>query len=126
MQNRDTQHYWEGVAEGELRIQRCENGHLRHPPRPSCPECQSLEWDTVVASGKGEVHSYVVHHYPPVPGLETPYAVVLVDLEEGVRVVGNVVGIEPEAVEVGMAVAVEFVAVDDELTLPMWRPTGDA
>ncbi len=125
MRNRDTAHFWEGLAEGHIRIQKCSDcGHLRHPPRPACPECQSLEWDTIDAAGVGEIYSFVVHHYPPVPGFEPPFAVALVELGEGIRIVGNVVGVDPGEVEIGMAVEVEFLTVDDEVTLTLWRPTG--
>ena len=80
--------------------------------------CHSLEWDTVEASGKGTVYSFVVNHYPQVPSFDYPLPVGLIELEEGTRLVANIVGIEPDAVEIGMAVEVEFVDHDDELTLP--------
>jgi uncharacterized OB-fold protein/acyl dehydratase len=119
----DTAYYWEGAKAGELRIQRCADcGTLRHPPGPMCPKCHSLNRDFVVASGRGEVHSYVVHHYPPVPGRTPPYVVAVVELEEGVRVVGNVNGCPPDDVTVGMPVKVVFDRVDDDLTLPQWLP----
>lgn len=121
--NRDSAFFWEGVDKGELRIQRCAScKKLRHPPRPMCPACQSLEWDSIASSGRGEVYSFVVHHHPPVYGYETPFAIALVELEEGTRIVGNVLGIEPAAVRVGLPVQVDFVRVDGEWTLPQWRP----
>src|SRR5262245_9028678 len=92
-QNQDSAFFWDGVAKGELRIQRCSGCELlRHPPRPMCPRCQSLDWDHAVASGRGTVYSFVVHHHPPVYGLEVPFTVALVELEEGTRIVGNLVG----------------------------------
>ncbi|MFI0355576.1 OB-fold domain-containing protein [Actinomadura sp. 9N407] len=119
----DTAFFWDGVKAGELRIQRCADcGVLRHPPGPMCPRCQSAERDHVVASGRGEVYSYVVHHHPPVPGRTPPYVVAVVELEEGVRVVGNVNGCPPEDVTVGMPVKLTFERVDDDLTLPQWLP----
>jgi uncharacterized OB-fold protein/acyl dehydratase len=123
--NRDNAFFWEGIDRAELLIQRCAScGRLRHPPGPMCPSCRSLEWDTVVSSGRGSVYSFVVPHHPQVAAFEYPYVVALVQLEEGTRLVSNVVGVEPEDVHVGMPVAVEFVAVDDELTLPQFRPTN--
>jgi uncharacterized OB-fold protein/acyl dehydratase len=120
--NDDTAFFWKGAKAGELRIQRCAScGVLRHPPRPSCGACGSLEWDTVLSSGGGSVYSYVVHHHPPVPGFAPPFVVVLVELEEGVRVVSNLVGVEPAAVEIGQPVEVAFEAIDDELTLPVFK-----
>lgn len=123
----DTRFFWDGVDQGELRIQRCAGcGALRHPPGPMCPRCHATERDHVVASGRGEVHSYVVHHHPPVPGRTPPYVVAVVDLEEGVRIVGNVIGCPPEDVRVGMPVRLVFERMDDELTLPQWTPVTPA
>ena len=87
-----------------------------------CPHCQSLEWETVEASGKGTVYSFVTNHYPQVPAFDYPLNVALIELEEGVRLISNVVGIPADDVEIGMAVEVEFTAFDDELTLPQFRP----
>ncbi|MFD0682915.1 OB-fold domain-containing protein [Actinomadura fibrosa] len=119
----DTAFFWDGVQAGELRIQRCADcGTLRHPPGPMCPSCHSLNRDHVVASGNGEVYSYVVHHHPPVPGRTPPYVVAVVELEEGVRIVGNVNGCAPEDVRIGMPVRLAFERMDDDLTLPQWIP----
>jgi uncharacterized OB-fold protein len=124
---RDTAFWLEGAAVGELRIQRCAAcGVLRHPPRPMCPACNSLDWDFRKASGRGTVYSYVVYHHQPATGLEVPYTVLVVELEEGVRVVGNLVQADPKEVSVGMPVEVVFVAdPGDDLVLPQWRPAGD-
>jgi uncharacterized OB-fold protein len=120
--SRDTEFFWAGTAAGELRIQRCGRcGRLRHPPGPACPDCGVLEPEYVVAAGTGEIYSYVVHRHPPVPGRQLPIVIALVALSEGVRMVGEVRGAEPDEVRVGAPVRVEFVRVDDELTLPAWR-----
>lgn len=120
--SQDTAFFWAGTAAGELRIQRCGACHaLRHPPGPACPECGALKPEHVVASGRGEVYSYVVHHHPPVPGRELPFVVALVELAEGVRMLAELVGTPPEEVRVGLPVRVEFLRVDEELTLPVWR-----
>ena len=87
-----------------------------------CGKCQSLEWETVRSSGRGAVHSYTVLHHPQVPGYEYPLVVALVDLEEGTRLVANVVDCKPEAVRIGMRVACSIENVDEELKLPMFRP----
>ena len=119
----DSRFFWEGVEKGELRIQRCGAcGALRHPPRPMCGSCRSLAWDSIVASGRGEIYSFVVHHHPPVYGFETPFAIALVELEEGTRIVGNLTDVAPADVRVGLPVEVNFVRVDDAWTLPQWRP----
>jgi uncharacterized OB-fold protein len=126
MVNRDSAFFWEGTQQGELRIQRCNAcGVLRHPPGPACPECGALDRGHVVASGRGTVFSYVVHRHPPVPGKELPIVIALVDLDEGVRMVGEVHGIEPDEIEVGQRLQVEWNRVDDELTLPGWRPVEE-
>jgi uncharacterized OB-fold protein len=121
--NQDTQFFWDGAARGELLIQRCSACEtLRHPPRTMCGACGSLDWDTVRASGRGEIFSYVVMHHPPVPGFEMPYVVALVALEEGTRIVTSIIGIEPAEVRIGMPVGLDFLQVDDELTLPVFKP----
>lgn len=118
----DSAFFWEGVDADELRIQRCAScGVLRHPPRPMCPHCRSLEWDYVVSSGLGRVYSYVVHHRPEVPGRKHPFAVALVELEEGTRIVGNVIDIAPDDVGVGTAVRVDFAPNAQGRKLPQWR-----
>lgn len=75
----------------------------------------------MVARGTGEVFSFVVHHHPPVPGRRLPIVVALVELTEGVRMVGEIPGADPAQVRIGAAVQVDFVRVDAELTLPAWR-----
>ena len=81
--SKDTEFFWEGTASGELRIQQCGACQtLRHPPGPACPECGALQPKYVVANGRGEVYSYVVHHHPPVPGKTLPFVIALVELEE--------------------------------------------
>lgn len=121
----DNSFFFEGAKEGRLLVQRCAScGRLRHPPRPMCPWCRSLEWDTKEASGKGVVYSFVVNHYPQAPAFDYPLVVALVELEEGTRLVSNIIGVEPGDVHVGMPVEVEMVAFDDELTLPQFRPAA--
>jgi uncharacterized OB-fold protein/acyl dehydratase len=120
---RDNAFWFEGAEQHRLLIQRCAKcGKLRHPPRPTCPACRSYEWDTVEASGRGTVYSYVVNHYPQVPSFDYPLAIGLIELEEGTRLVANLVDVEPGDIRVGMPVDVEWVAHDDDLTLPAFRP----
>lgn len=116
----DTQFFWDGLRAGELRIQRW-GDVLRHPPGPVGPGGDlDAKPDYVVASGRGTVYSYVVHHHPQVPGKQTPFVVALVELEEGVRVLGELVDAEPSSVHIGLPVRAMFLRVDDELTLPAW------
>ncbi|GAA3678377.1 OB-fold domain-containing protein [Nonomuraea antimicrobica] len=121
--NQDTAFFWDGVKQGELRIQACADcGELRHPPGPLCPRCRSADRGHTVASGLGTLFSYVVHHHPPVPGREVPFVVGVVELPEGVRMVGNVVGCPVGEVEIGMRLRVTYRAMDAQLVLPMWEP----
>jgi uncharacterized OB-fold protein len=119
----DNSFFFDGARQGRLLIQRCAScGVLRHPPRPACAECRSFQWDTVEASGRGTVYSYVVVHHPQVPAFDYPLPIAVVELAEGTRLVADLQGVAPDAVTVGMPVVVDFVAVDDELTLPLFRP----
>ena len=121
MVNRDSAYFWEGTARGQLRLQSCNAcGALRHPPGPACPDCGALDRGYVVASGLGHVFSYVIHHHPPVPGKELPIVIALIDLDEGVRMVGEV-ACDPEEIAIGERLQVDFDRVDDDLTLPIWR-----
>jgi len=115
--------WWDGVDAGEILIQKCSDcGELRHPPRPMCGSCQSLRWESIASKGTGSVHSFVVMHHPQIPGYGFPLAVALIDLDEGTRLVSNVVGCEPEAVHIGMRVEGFVEQVDDDFKLPMFRP----
>jgi uncharacterized OB-fold protein/acyl dehydratase len=117
--------WWEAIDRGELRIQRCSScGTLRHPPRPMCHVCQSQAWDSVAASGRGTLHSYVIVHHPPIPGYEYPLAVGLVALEEGTRIVSNLVDCRRDEIQIGMLLECAIRRVDDELALPLFRPVG--
>jgi uncharacterized OB-fold protein len=118
----DTAFFWDGAAVGELRIQRCATcGALRHPPGPMCPACgEASDGGYAVAAGTGEVFSYVVHHHPPVPGKRLPMVVALVQLPEGVRILGEMPGVRPDQVRIGLPVRVTFTQVGD-MSLPAWR-----
>jgi uncharacterized protein len=126
MVNRDSQFFWDGTAAGELRVQKCNAcGVLRFPPGPACPDCGALDRGHVVSSGRGTVFSYVVHRHPPVPGKDLPIVLALIDLDEGVRMVGEVVDAVSDSgdceIAIGMPLRVDFRRVDDGLTLPIWR-----
>jgi uncharacterized OB-fold protein/acyl dehydratase len=129
----DTAFFWDGTAAGELRIQRCAKcGVLRHPPGPMCPACGEASTaglagheGYIVAAGTGEVFSYVVHHHPPVPGKRLPMVVALVQLPEGVRILGEMPGVRPDQVRIGLPVRVTFTRAGD-MSLPSWRPAEGA
>jgi uncharacterized protein len=123
----DSEFFWTGLRENKLLIQRCKGcQELRQPARPMCPMCTSLEWDTVESTGRGTVYSYVMPQHPPMPMMEYPYIVALVELDEGVRLASNLCEIAPPDVEVGMPVEVFYQTFDtldgDDLTLHQFRP----
>ncbi|MFD8501430.1 bifunctional MaoC family dehydratase N-terminal/OB-fold nucleic acid binding domain-containing protein [Streptomyces sp. NPDC002387] len=121
--NRDNAGFWDGVARHRLLIQRCSGcGTPRFPWLPGCGACGSPDWDTVEAGGEGTVYSYVVVHHPPFPAFDPPYAVGLIALVEGVRIVADVVGVPYDKVRIGMPVRLEFHRYDEELQLPVFRP----
>jgi uncharacterized OB-fold protein len=121
----DTQFFWDAVREHRLLIQRCANcGMLRHPPRPMCPNCDSLEWGTIEASGRGNVISFVIPHHPPLPWFPEPYLVALIDLAEGTRLVSNLVGVAPEDVTIGMPVRVRYERFDGDVVLRLFEPSA--
>ena len=119
----DNAWWWQGFRDGKLLIQKCSDcGILRHPCRPMCGDCQSTNWESIEASGKGTVHSYTVMHHPPVPGYGFPIPIGLIDLEEGTRIVANIKGCEPDDIHIGMKVEclIEAAGEDDDLMLPFF------
>ena len=121
----ETQHFWEGTREGELRLQRCDAcAHVYFPPRPFCPSCASRKVSVFTASGKGKLYSYVINHRPAAPGFTPPYSIAVVELDEGPRMMTNIVDCPqtPEALELDMKVEVKFEKLDDKITLPLFRP----
>lgn len=123
--NYDTSFFWEGVDKDELLIQHCKScDTLRHPPGPMCMHCNSLEWDAVTSSGKGTLYSYVVMHHPAIPPFDYPNIVGLVELEEGTRLVTQIVGTKPDAIEIGMPVELCIEEVEEGLKLPLFKIAG--
>lgn len=121
----DNAWWWDGIARGELPIQRCKAcGILRHPPRPMCGACQSTEWDSIAATGGGTVYSHTILHHPKFPGYDYPLICAVIELDEGTRIVSNVVGCAPADVRIGMRVTLSLEAVDDTMSLPLFRPAA--
>lgn len=123
----ETQHFWDGCKQGKLLIQRCKDtGKAYFPPRPFSPFTGSREVETFEASGKGRLFSYVIN-YRPARGFEdeTPYAIAVVELEEGVRMMANIVECAqtPEALELDMPLEVVFEQITDDIALPKFRPS---
>ncbi|WP_084455654.1 Zn-ribbon domain-containing OB-fold protein [Novosphingobium rosa] len=107
--NRDFDFFYRGLESGRLLAQRCSRcATLRSLPSPACGQCQSLEWEEFELSGEGRVFSYTIHHHPPLPGFAVPHPVVLVDMIEGVRLLGPMDGTPPDEVAIGMSVRADF------------------
>ncbi len=121
----DNQAFWEAAREGRLVTQRCAGcGRLQHPPRPMCPSCHGLELEVVELAGTGVVYSYSILHHPRHPSFDYPVVAVLIDLDEGVRILSNLVDVRPEDVRIGMPVEVRFVPTRDEMAAPVFTPRG--
>lgn len=121
----DTQPYWDGLAEGRLRLQRCGDCHtVRHYPRPVCPSCYSMNVEWIDATGRGTIHSWTITHYAFHPGFkgDLPYVLVTVDLDEGVRMQSQARGIDASTLRVGLPVKIAYEKVKDDLTLPVFVP----
>lgn len=120
----DNQPFWDALRRGELVIQECTAcGALQHPPRSMCADCGSFERGWRQASGRGSVYSYIVSHQPIHPALQgfTPFATVLIELEEGPRMASNLVDVGPDEIEIGMPVEVVFEPLNEEITLPLFK-----
>jgi len=124
----ETKPFWQGTREGELRLQRCDAcAHVYFPPRPFCPKCAGRAVSWFAASGRGSLYSYVIHHRP-VPGFTPPYSIAVVQLDEGPRMMTNIVDCPqtPEALQLDMRVEVTFTQLSDEISLPQFRPAREA
>ena len=125
----ESEHFWKGGAEGELRMLHCVAcAHFVHPPVPICPLCRGRELEVKALSGRGAVATFTINHQPWIPGFDPPYAVAIVELDEqpGLRLTTNVVNCELEALRVGMRVRVLFDERDDEVWIPLFEPDPDA
>jgi len=121
--NRDNAFWFEAAREHRLVIQRCSAcGVLRHPPGPMCPRCRSLTWDTVEACGRASLYSWVVAHHPRHPAFDAPYVVAVVELEEGTRLITNLVDLAPDELEIGLPLRLRWVDADPDLSLPVFGP----
>jgi len=113
----ETRHFWEGCKVGELRLQRCTDcQHSYFPPRPFCPKCGSRD--------KGFLYSYVINHRPRPDLGKEPHSIAVVELNEGPRMMTNIVGCPqtPEALQLDMSVEVTFESFSDDISLPFFQP----
>jgi len=121
----DNARYWDSAREHALEMQRCGRcGKFRYPPAPYCPRCLSDQFEWQRISGRGTIYSFIIVHqrYDPSFADELPYNVAIVQLEEGPRLVTNVVGIPHQDLEVDMPVRVTYDDVTEEFTLPKFTP----
>jgi uncharacterized OB-fold protein/acyl dehydratase len=127
--SRDTEFFWDGVNAHELRIQKRPDGTLQHPPVPAVWQDKQAPVDYVVASGEGTVFSYVVHHAPQIPGRTVPFVIALVELEEGVRMLGELRNVDAAPVGIGMPVRATYIDLPSgesgrPWTLHAWEPAA--
>ena len=119
----DNKWWWEACDDGKVLIQRCQScGALRHPPRPMCGECQSMEWDSIESTLDGEVLSHTEIHHPKIPGYQYPLVCAVIKLAEGTNLVANIVGCSPSEVQIGMKVKGVLEQIDEKTMLPQFYP----
>jgi uncharacterized OB-fold protein len=124
----ETQHFWDGCKERELRLQRCTAcRHTYFPPRPLCPKCACREVEILKASGRAVLWSYVINHRPRPDMGKEPYAIAVVKLAEGPVMMTNIVDCPqtPEALQLDMPVRVTFAKQTDDITLPLFSPAKE-
>ena len=117
--------FWEGAKKHKLLLQKCKRcGAINHPPYLFCGECMDEDFEWIESTGKGKLYTFTVTIVaaPPAFAADVPYVVGMVNLEEGVRMLSNIVECEPESLSCDMDVEVVFDDVTDEITLPRFRP----
>jgi hypothetical protein len=117
-----SQPYWDACKEGRLTVQRCGDcGADTFIPQPVCGACFSENLSWAESSGRGTLYSFSTVYRPQQPVFETPYTVVIVELEEGYHMLSNLIGVEPEDVKIGTPLEVFFEKKSEEITLPYFR-----
>ena len=119
--------YWAGIREHRLLMPKCEACDKRwFPPSLHCPHCGSAKWNWEQVSGRGKIFSYVVYHRVYHPGFadEVPYAVAVIELEEGPRMLSNVVGLPPDDLRCEMPVEIVYDDITEQATIPKFRPVA--
>ena len=117
--------HWEAAKKHQFLVQRCQDcGHMWFPPVPNCTTCLSTHYDWVPVKGTGKVHSFIVYHQGWLPGYlkSTPYNVAIVQLDEGPRLINNIVGIDNDDIKVDMPVEVTYEDISPEVTIPRFKP----
>jgi len=123
----ESQAYWDGLRDRKLLMPRCDAcGKYWFPPSLLCPHCNETKWTWTSTSGRGRIFSYVVYHWVYHPGFaeEVPYAVAVIELDEGPRMVSNVIGIAPDKLACDLRVQVVYQPITDTITLPKFKPAA--
>jgi uncharacterized protein len=117
----DSDFFWRAAAQGRLVAQLCQScGQIRHPPQPMCPHCRSFDWSERTLSGRGTIYSYTIHEHPPLPGMQLPVHIALVELAEKIRMVGQLVDVPAgRHPRIGDQCTVRFLSMG-ETSLPVW------
>jgi uncharacterized OB-fold protein len=121
----DGRPFWEGCRAHKLRFQKCTAcGEVRWPPAIICPRCHSREAEWIESQGRGTIYTYAVYHqaFHPAFKKKLPYVVAVVQLDEGPRLLTNIVGCPPESLDCEMKVQVAWDDVSDEFSLPLFQP----
>lgn len=123
----ETKPFWDGLKEHQLWVMHCTNCGLTYLyPRPYCPRCFSDKTEWRQASGRGSLHTYMINHRPPSPAWQAPYVIAIVQLEEGPRLMSNLVDVEPDPsnLPIDMPLEIVYDDVTPEITLPKFRPAN--
>jgi uncharacterized OB-fold protein len=119
---RDTEFFWEGARRRQLLVQRCARcGATRHPPGPACPHCHSLDWEPWEEPQRGRLYSFTVQYHPLPAGFDRPCIVGLIEFDDGIRLVSNVIEVDPDELVIGEVLEVCFIAQDEGWTAPQFR-----
>jgi len=120
----DNRGFWDGIKQHKLVFQKCKDcGLFVHRPRPMCPRCLSTEKEWVASEGKGKVYAWVnfVYANAAYPGIKVPYAVAVIEMVEGVRMISDIYDVPPDEVYIGMPVEIMYDDIADDLTLPKFK-----
>jgi hypothetical protein len=123
--SREMKPFFDAARNHQLMIQKCDQcGTLRFPAAPLCLACDSDQASWAPVSGRGQVFSFTIMHRAYHPAFKAPYTLAVIELKEGVKMTSNLTGIEPSKVKCGMPVEVVFDQLNDEVTLPRFRPAN--
>lgn len=123
--NPETRHFWDGARQGQLVLQKCcDCTTIYFPPRPFCPACSSRRVEAFAASGRATLYSFVINHRPRPDWPQEPHSIAIVQLEEGPRMITNIVNVAqtPEALQLDLPLEVVFERLSDDIYLPVFQP----